>query len=275
LNRLTVPYRHHLRVISFLLMLLVISCHKDPNQPVLKDTGRLKFIVDHRVNGQTLQENQWIYTNAAGNPYQVSGLKYFISDITLYPKEGPAHVIGDWQDLFYIDEDIPSPKTLRFFDPLPPALYDSVSFIFGIRGEKNISNMYVNPPEVIMAWPEVLGGGYHYLMFDGKWKDTTGIEQPFNLHLGIGQLYHGAGFNTDSIYTFVQNWFRVSLPGSSITVPAGDTATLHIAMNLESWFETPHAYDLNYWGGAIMQNQSAMQIVKENGADVFSVTRNK
>jgi hypothetical protein len=24
--------------------------------------------------------------------------------------------------------------------------------------------MFVNPPEVNMAWPEVLGGGYHYLM---------------------------------------------------------------------------------------------------------------
>jgi hypothetical protein len=42
-------------------------------------------------------------------------------------------------------------------------------------------------------------------------------------------------------------------------------------MNIESWFQTPHIYDHNYWGGAIMQNQAAMQMAKENGFDVFEI----
>jgi hypothetical protein len=44
-------------------------------------------------------------------------------------------------------------------------------------------------------------------------------------------------------------------------------------MNIEKWFESPHVFDFNYWGGAIMQNHAAMQVVKENGWDVFALTQ--
>ena len=131
--------------------------------------------------------------------------------------------------------------------------------------------MFVDPPEVNMAWPEVLGGGYHYLMLDGKWKDPSGILQPFNFHLGIGQLYHGPGYNTDSIYAFVQNYFRVSLPGSGFTLADNETMQFRLSMNIESWFETPEVFDFNHWGGAIMQDQAAMETARENGRDVFSI----
>ena len=37
--------------------------------------------------------------------------------------------------------------------------------------------MFVNPPEVNMMWPDVLGGGYHYLMLNGKWKTPENNEK--------------------------------------------------------------------------------------------------
>ena len=180
-------------------------------------------------------------------------------------------MIGDWKDIFYVDENIPETKTIRFFDKIPAGTYDSITFIFGISEQKNKSYMFVNPPEVDMFWPEVLGGGYHYMMINGKWKDTTGVNQPFNFHLGIGQLYHGNTTNVDSIYAFVQNYFTVHLPGSGFTMNNQDTLTFNLSMNIEKWFENPHIFDFNYWGGAIMQNQTAMQMAKENGWDVFSI----
>ena len=56
-------------------------------------------------------------------------------------------------------------------------------------------------------------------------------------------------------------------------VEENKTRNIEIIMNVDSWFKTPYIYDHNYWGGAIMQNQPAMQMVKENGVDVFSVAR--
>lgn len=261
-------------VLFFLTAATLLSAceRKDSPEPDVA-SGRLSFRMEHLEQGMPLQMHQLIYSNQAGNVYMVSGLKYFISDVTLYHDGGKSLMLNGWKDIFYIDEDIPSGRSWQFFDKIPAGSYDSVSFVFGFTGEKNKSFMFVNPPEALMMWPEVLGGGYHYLMLDGKWKDTAGVLQPFNFHLGIGQLYKGEGFEVDSIYAFIQNWFRVSLPGSGFQMTDGGEITLHVAMHIEKWFREPYVFDFNHWGGAIMQLQPAMEQVRENGRNVFSVIR--
>ena len=265
--------RFWLRILFLLTLVSYLSaCRKDDKTTPASPSGKIFFSMNHQVNGQPLKENELIYTNAAGNDYLVTEVKYFISDITFYRNDGLKKVIGEWKDIFYVDENIPETKAIRFFDAIPAGAYDSITFVFGISEQKNKSFMYVNPPEVDMFWPEMLGGGYHYMMFNGKWKDTTGFIQPFNFHLGIGQLYRGNTTNVDSIYAFVQNYFTVHLPGSAFIMHDQDTLTFQLSMNIEKWFENPHVFDFNYWGGAMMQNQPAMQMAKENGWDVFSIT---
>jgi hypothetical protein len=262
-------------VIFTLLILLLQGCKEDDNPAPVTPSGTIVFLIDHQVNGQPLVENDLIYTNAAGNEYLITDVKYFISDITFYRNDGTSWVISDSKDIFYIDESIPETQTIQFPDKIPIGIFDSITFIFGISEEENKSFIFVNPPEVLMGWPQVLGGGYHYMMMNGKWKDMNGFIMPFNFHLGIGQLYKGNDYNVDSIYAFVQNYFTVSLPGSSFTLADKDTATFRLTMNIENWFENPHIFNFNNWGGAIMQNQPAQQMAKENGWNVFSISRMK
>ena len=164
-------------------MLFLTGCKHDYTIAPVTPSGTVIFSIDHQVDGQPLRENELIYTNAAGNEYLITEVRYFISDITFYRNDGLQKVIDDWKDIFYIDENTPETKTIQFPDKIPTGTYDSITFIFGITKEKNKSFMYVNPPEVLMSWPQVLGGGYHYMMMNGKWKDTTGFIMPFNFHL--------------------------------------------------------------------------------------------
>jgi len=240
----------------------------DP-EPV-KEFGKIKFIFTHHVDGLPLVKDTMIYTNAAGNQYEVDQLMYFISDVTLHNADGSVKVINGWKDIDYIDDDIPSTLSWDVYDDIPAGTYNSVSFTFGIPEAKNITMMFVNPPEVNMMWPGILGGGYHYMMMNGKWRDTANVIQNFAFHLGIGQLYHSNVINTDSIYAFVQNYFNVELPNSSFTIEKDKTRQIEIVMNIDSWFKTPGVYDHNYWGSGIMQNQPAMQMIKDNGFDVFT-----
>jgi len=260
-------------LILIFLVKILSACKKEDKTTTETTTGKIIFSMNHQVNGLPLKENELIYTNEAGNEYLISEVKYFISDVTFYRHDGSKKVIGDWKDIFYVDENIQETKTIRFYDKIQAGTYDSITFVFGISEQKNKSFMFVNPPEVNMFWPEVLGGGYHYMMINGKWKDTTGVTQPFNFHLGIGQLYQGNTTNVDSIYGFVQNYFTVHLPGSGFTMKEQGTLTFNLSMNIEKWFANPQVFDFNYWGGAIMQNQAAMQVIKENGWDVFTITR--
>jgi len=263
-------YALFLSMLCGTLLLLTASCNE--NDPVAENTsGHISFTFTHLVDGLPLEKDVMKYVNAAGNPYEINQVMYFISDVTLHKSDGTRKLISDWKDIHYIDIDIPETLKWDVYDDIPAGAYDSVSFIFGIAGEKNESFMFVNPPEVNMMWPDILGGGYHYMMINGSWKDNANVIKSYAFHMGIGQLYKSNVIEVDSIYAFVQNYFNVKLPNSAFTVEANKTRQIEIIMNIDSWFKTPHVYDHNYWGGAIMQNQAAMQMAKENGFDVFEV----
>jgi len=256
---------------SCLASLLLHSCGSDtPPQPE-EEYGHIVLNFNHYVDGQPLQKDAMMYVNAAGNPYEIDEVMYFISDVTLHKSDGSSQLIDDWKDIHYVDIDIPSTLTWEVFDDIPVGSYDSIAFTFGISEEKNQSFMFVNPPEDKMMWPDVLGGGYHYMMINGKWLDETSNPQFFNFHMGIGQLYKGDVVNYDSIYAYVQNYFTINLPSSSFSLAKDETKEFNVVMNIDSWFETPHNFDFNYWGGAIMENQDAMQMARENGYDVFTL----
>jgi hypothetical protein len=243
------------------------GCKEDPD-PSKPETGRIKLFFAHTVDGDPLVIDTLKYTNAAGNRYLVNEVQYFISDVTLYKSDGTVKLIDDWKDIHYVDSDIPSTMSWEVYDSIPAGSFDSISFIFGISEEKNQSMMYTDPPESLMFWPEFLGGGYHYLKLNGKWLDTLNLLSPFDFHIGIGQIRNEEG----NITGFVQNYFRVSLPNSFFQVEKEKITGIVITMRIDSWFGSPHDYDLNYWGGAIMENQAAMQMAKENGYDVFSAS---
>ena len=113
-------------------------------------------------------------------------------------------------------------------------------------------------------------GGYHYMKLNGFWMNTAHVRTPYNFHLGVGQEYDEEGH----IVAFVQNAFEVTLPASAFTIRAGETRNITLTMHVESWFDTPHTYDHNVFGGMIMNNQEAMHLISENGRDVFSVDLN-
>jgi len=263
---------HHNLLLIILFIIIFTACKKEKPGNV-KDTAKISLKFEHLVEGQPVKLDTLCYINAAGNKYSISDVMYFISEVRLYKSDGSVRMISDWKEIHYVDEEIPETKTWYVYDKIETGNYDSVGFVFGIRSEKNKSFMFVNPPEVNMMWPDILGGGYHYLMINGFWINNSNQSEPYNFHMGIGQIYKNNIINTDSILGYVDNSFTVILPASSFSLVRDEIKEINIQMNIESWFKTPHIYDHNYWGGAIMQIQAAMQMAKENGWDVFTVDK--
>jgi len=255
----------------FLLLLLFIGFSGCREKEKIPQATSFKIQFLHHVDGNTLVPDSMIYTNAAGNNYEVTDVMYFISDLCLYQSNGTVIRPASWDDIHYVDIHNPGSLEWLVSNDAPSGNYDSITFIFGISEAKNQSFMFVNPPEVNMAWPEVLGGGYHYLMLNGWWKDTQAVRRSFNFHLGIGQIYANNSGQAADITGFIHNAFTVNPDSGSFTITQGKTITAYLTMNIESWFETPIIYDHNFWGGAIMQNQEAMHAGCLNGKDVFSL----
>ena len=241
---------------------LLTSCEKEKEK-----YGHITLTFDHKVDGSVVIWDEMRYVNEAGNPYELSELMYFISHVRLYRNDGTITELNPNLPFHYINPDMPYTLSWENEAEIPAGTYDSLTFTFGFKDVDNISNRFVNPPESNMAWPEVLGGGYHYMMMNGFYLDTAGIRRTNNFHLGRGQLYD----NNQQVISFVDNSFRVNPNGGQFTINANQLTNATIIMNIESWFSTPLVYDFNQFGGAIMQKQAAMEAACKNGKDAFSI----
>lgn len=260
------------KIITFtltaILFIFLNSCKEKDNGP-----GSIKLTFNEVVNDESLKTDTLAYINEAGNQYLVSEIQYFISNFTLYFNNGESYTVKDNMGIHYVDTDIPDTKYWDIPDDIPSGHVDSIVFVFGLDSADNQSNIFPNPPESNMFWPEQLGGGYHYMKLNGKYLATGGTLAPFNYHLGIGQIYDTNG----QVTSFVQNYFKVSFPlvmmsSMLVDVKPGETTSLLITMNIDSWFKTPNTWDFNTMGSMMMQNQAAMHAACENGHDVFSIS---
>jgi len=248
-----------LLLVAVVFMIGLFSCKK----PVKE--GSVNIRITHTVDGQPAVYNQINYINAAGNQYQISEIQWFITELALLDEANKSFSLMGTDEAWYIDTDLEETMQ-RTILAIPEGNYKALEFVFGFTEETNLSNRFVNPPESFMFWPEHMGGGYHYMKLNGKWLNPQGQKEPFNFHLGIGQIYDG-----EEIIDFVHNYFKVSLPMSDLKIIGEKSSNLVIEMQIENWFQSPNVYDHNEWGGAIMQKQDAMRIAIENGHDVFNV----
>ena len=249
----------------FLISMMNVACDKTVGY------GDTEIHISYTANEHPLMLDSLCYTNAAGNRFLVTEIQWFISKVTLVSEQGDEYVLGHrnvttlfetpQEKVFYIDTNIPESQILET-SSIPCQRYVSLRFTFGLDQEDNVTGFFTDPPESNMFWPEPLGGGYHYMKLNGKYLDENGSLAPMNIHLGIGQ--------NDDHSVFYQNHFSVELP-LSLDLQEGVANVINLDMNIDNWFRNPNTYDLIVFGSAIMQNQKAQQLLKENGHDVFSI----
>lgn len=246
-------------ILIFLIsaLLFSFSCKKEPEK------AKISFYFDHEADGINLISDSILYTNAAGNKYSVDELQYFVSDMVLWVNGIPYPVNAD-SNVHYVDIDIL--KTLTWIPNLKVETghADSITFLFGLSEQRNVTGLFVNPPERDMFWPTVLGGGYHYMKMNGRWIDPQQQTLSYNFHLGIGAVTDTSG-NT----AFVHNCFKVTCPLNQTLLSEVENR-IEITMDIQEWFENPVVWNWNTVGGHIMMNQEAMHNASLNGADVFS-----
>ena len=231
------------------MSLLVASCAKK------EENGFVDICVDYSVNNEPLITDTLCYTNEAGNEFLVTEIQWFVSKWELQDEQG-RWIASD--RIFYIDTNIPESQTLRM-DSIPIGKYKKVRFTFGLDESDNLSGRFSDPPESNMFWPEQLGGGYHYMKLNGKFVNEAGQLVPLNIHLG--RLHEE------------DNHFTVELP-IDFSITENTENQLHLTMIIDNWFRSPNLYDFNEYGSAIMQNQAAQNVLKQNGQDVFDICIN-
>ena len=121
------------RVFFFVVILFVLASCKHEEIP-----AKLNLTINIAVDGNPIQYDILEYQNDAGNPYQVSEVKFFISAVQLF-KEGKMTAITDNYGIHYYDSNLPDTRSWDIADVLEEGAYDSIAFVFGLLPEQNVT----------------------------------------------------------------------------------------------------------------------------------------
>ena len=197
------------------------------------------------------------YTNENGEVLKIQKLRYLISKVILTNSFGDEIEIGDYNLV-----DLTDSNTLSYAQDIviPPGNYTKISFVYGFNEEDNVDQAYADLNTASWNWPSMLGGGYHFMQFEGTFtNENTDTPLPYAYHNGTARVSEGV---------FEQNFITVTVDGLSID----SNANIDLKMNLAEWFKNPNTWDLNVMGTNLMGNYDAQIMMNENGQSVFTVS---
>lgn len=222
-------------------------------------TGTVALQFDHRVGASDLVLETDTYTNAAGNAYRVSELRYFVSNLEFVRGDGTTHVVGG---VHLRDAEVANSRAWQATG-IPAGHYTAVRFRFGLDTARNVPNgLPATVENLRMVWPELLGGGYHYMLLDGFYTDSA---NPPTWMAHLGRLV------SMTQPTPVDPSFVVELP-AVIHVAGGSHADVQVVVDVNQWFAASEIYDFEVYGAFMMDNPVALTALHDNGAaGVFSL----
>ena len=227
---------------------IFLSCNKK-EEPKPPTHGQLNIEMSYVYDGVKIEPDTMLHTTQAGYPISIDHLEYFISDVRLYKAD------NSWvqtNGIFYLNLKESDLNEIRL-ENIPQGDYKGVSFLVGINPENKKTNTlpstwYNNK----MAWPDIMGGGYHFMKLEGHYKDQ-GETKGYAVHLGRNENLVTTEF----------------IPGNIHVAATGGNSEL--VMNIAEWFKNPNIYDFNTDGDYTMSNDAAMKKISENGKDVFQL----
>ena len=247
-------------LIFLCISIVLISCSEDNDlevQPV-----SITFNFSHQWNGTEVTNadfNDIKFTNENGQQLSIERLRYLISNIVLTHESGRVTTLTDHNLV-----DVTNNENLSFKTSanILPGNYSSVTFRFGFQDSENTDGVYPDLNTANFNVPGMLGGGYHYMQFDGKYLDTNNAEAPFNYH-----AIRAVNITDPNNLTFQDTSFSLNVGATTV----GSNTQINVQMDIYQWFSNPNLWDLNVLNTVLMPNFDAQIMINENGANVFSL----
>ena len=217
----------------------------------MPEYGEMKIRVTHTVNGLPLETDTAQYTCAAGFTYAVSSLEYYISNVTFVSDEGRTFTDNG---IYYINAT--DSRFCEFeIDSVPVGRYSQITLNIGIDSARNLTGFLPNTLQnVNMAWPEGMGGGYHFMKLEGHYNST--VVYGYAVHLGTNQTLVSCAIDTPTSFAYTNH--------SGV-----------LTMDINQWFQDPYTYNFDTDGNYTMGNALLMNLISVNGRDVMTFSQNQ
>ena len=238
-----------------LLMVGTTSC-SDDDMANQSTTVTIRF--SHNFDGSAVDNstfNQFNYVTEDGDTINITKLRYLISDIILQGASGTSVIVDGYQ---LVDVTAGTGFSFVIDGEVPQGNYTGLTFTWGFDEADNIEDAYPDLNAASWNWPDMLGGGYHFMQMEGMYKNQ-GVDMPYAYHNGTARV------STD---VFEQNFFEPQLGAFTLNKA---NAEIEIQMDIAEWYKNPNTWDLNVLDIMLMPNYDAQKMMQANGATVFSL----
>jgi hypothetical protein len=243
-------------LILFLCGFALSACmRKDPvPAPAPAVTGILNLNIETDINGNRLVMNTGRYTNANGDSFSVSTLKYYISNITLKNSGGFVYKVPD---SYYLLNASVSTDTTISIAQIPVGIYTEIGFSLGVDSINNHTGSQpaaLNPAiagDMFWSWAP----GYKFMEFEGHYGAGNS-----------GMLFHISGDNN------YKKWLMNSATSAweNINIKGNTASKLSLKANFDEMFKTPVTISFSTTNS--VSGGTDAQIISNNYADMFELS---
>lgn len=177
------------KLAAFLAVAILFSaCKKDDvilYDPNVKADLSVEF--DNIVGASDLHLNTGTYTNAVGETFTVTKLKYYVSNFVLTNVNGTVYTVPQNDSYFLVDESDASTHEPTI--QIPEGEYKTLSFMVGVdslRNTMDISNRtgVLDPTTTAADMYWSWNSGYIFFKFEGTSPAITTMGGLFQYHVG-------------------------------------------------------------------------------------------
>ncbi|MAD97487.1 MAG: hypothetical protein CMB99_09205 [Flavobacteriaceae bacterium] len=201
--------------------------------------------------------NSFQFQTANGENVSIERLRYVVSQLELVGNRNNNVLTQDYNLV-----DVGNGTGLQLSSSNVITGDYQLRFRFGLADADNQDGVYQDLNVASFNVPTMLGGGYHYMQFDGKYKDANNQDANFNYH-----VIRAANVSNPSSPVFLDTSFTVDLG----TITIRNDAVIEVEMNVAEWFVNPNTWDLNVLNTVLMPNFNAQLLMSQNGKSVFSL----
>lgn len=245
-------------ILLFLVVMISYSCTKDKQlqqiQPIqiISEYSTAEVLLKVNVGTSPLEWDTVKYINAAGNTYGIQTFNLYISNIILKRVDGKFYTS---KKVFYLDPRVLT-KNKFILDSIPPGIYNEISFNVGIDSAKNVTfGLPATTDNINMAWPDMMGGGYHFIKLEGNYLDVMNVKNGFAVHLGK---------NVNLSFIKVFQTMNQNNSNNNYT----------LSFDVNEVFTNPYLYNFNIDNNYTMVDSVAMFKIKTNISDAFKIDQN-
>lgn len=241
--------------------LLLCTCQK-PYEEDAPKTGTITITFTNVIKANPVGLNSTLHSNAFGETYKISKLKYYVSNVSTY-FSGVINA-AEKESYHLIDESKPASLTFSFAAPVNK--YNTLQFMLGVDSLRNVSGAQTGALDPLndMFW--TWNSGYIMAKMEGTSPQSTQVNNNMEYHIG--------GFS--GVNSALRN-IIFQLPAAAvIDVREGKTSTIIIEADFDKWWQNPN--DLKIADNAVCVSPGTLaKKFADNYADMFtlkSVTNN-